>query len=510
MAIKFTKYIDITSGVGGAESVTERELIGRLFTANTLLPSNSIIEFTDKDEVGAYFGTTSTEYKRASFYFDRISKSITKAKKISFARWVDADTAAMIFGKKLTATLATFTAIADASFTLTIGAVSNNIGPIDFTGAVSLAAVATLIQTAIRTETGLQWTAATVTYDNTRGGFNLVTGDDSVNALISVSAGTTGTNIATTMGWFPEAINGIGGAIWSDGQTEQTITDILTDSTAISDNFGSFLFMPSLTLDQVTEAAIWNDGENVKFMYCIPVPDLATAQTYEAALIDYAGSGLTVTPADVTNEYPEMCPMTLMAETDYTQPNATINYMFQEFALTPSVTDTTTSDQYDAIRVNYYGQTQTAGRTRSFYQRGKLMGGSTAPVDMNTYANEVWLKDSSGVSLMNLLLAVEKIPANLQGVGQVLTILQGVIDRALSNGVISVGGVLNDTQKAYITQITQDPKAWYKVQNVGYWVNCTIVTQTDQTSAIEYVIKYTIVYKKDDVIRKVIGTDILI
>ena len=34
------------------------------------------------------------------------------------------------------------------------------------------------------------------------------------------------------------------------------------------------------------------------------------------------------------------------------------------------------------------------------------MGLSTDPLDMNTFANEQWLKDAAGVSIMNLLLAV--------------------------------------------------------------------------------------------------------
>ena len=84
MAIAFTKYILITSGVGGGNAVRKRELIGRLFTTNELVPTGSIVEFTTLADVGTYFGTTSEEYKRASFYFGFISKSINSAKNISY------------------------------------------------------------------------------------------------------------------------------------------------------------------------------------------------------------------------------------------------------------------------------------------------------------------------------------------------------------------------------------------------------------------------------------------
>jgi len=53
MAIKFTKYINITSGVGGTALVANRELIARVFTDNVLSPRN-ILEFTNASDVGTY------------------------------------------------------------------------------------------------------------------------------------------------------------------------------------------------------------------------------------------------------------------------------------------------------------------------------------------------------------------------------------------------------------------------------------------------------------------------
>lgn len=510
MAIRFTKYINITSGVGAGTQVATRDLIGRLFTTNTLLPSNSYIEFDTAEEVGDYFGTSSEEFKRAEFYFSFISKNITAPKKISYARWVDEDTAPMIFGARLTVSLSALQAITNGSFTLTIGGTTNEVSGLNFSGAASLAAVAALIETGINAESGgTMWSAATVEYDSTRGSFNFVGGSE-VDAAISVSAGTTGTNIATTIGWLPHSINGSAGAIWSDGQTTESITNVLTNSAEASDNFGSFLFMPPLTLDQITEASTWNSLQNVKFMFMSPVDGLENAELYYEALASYEGTGVTL--SITSNQYPEQFPMMILAATDYNAANSTQNYMYQQtkdIPLTPSVTNTQDSDAYDALRTNYYGQTQTAGRSLSFYQKGILMGSATAPIDMNTYANEIWFKDAAGAALMTLFLALPKISANAQGVGQILSTLQSVINLALTNGTISINGILTDTQKLYINQITNDPKAWYQVQNLGYWVNCVIESVTNG-DVIEYHAKYTLVYKKDDVVRKVDGTHILI
>lgn len=509
MAIRFTKYIDITSGVGAGTTVATRDLIARLFTTNTILPPNSYIEFDTATEVGAYFGTNSEEYKRAVFYFSYISESITSPQKISYARWSTSATAPSIRGAVLTRTPINFAAISDGSFTLTLGTTTHLISGLDFTSVLNMNNVATIIQAGINAQTGTQWTAATVTYNLSRNSLDFV-GGSTGNAVLSVAAGTTGTNIASFMGWYPNAPDSTTGAIWSDGSSVESITDTLIASDQASDNFGSFLFIPSLTIDQVVEAATWNKAENVKYQYHVGILDTVDPTTYTDVLSTIGGVGLTVVNA-TTALYHEMMPMAFLAATRYDQRNSTINYMFKQYpASTATVSTDAASDSYDALRVNYYGITQTAGRQYAFYQRGFLQGIDTDPVDMNTYANEQWFKDAAGAGLMTLLLALPKISANALGVSQILTVLQSVIDQALSNGTISVQGVLSTAQKLYIQQITGDPNAWYQIQNIGYWVSCVMESYVTTANVLEYKAVYTLVYKKDDVVRKVEGKHVLI
>lgn len=207
-------------------------------------------------------------------------------------------------------------------------------------------------------------------------------------------------------------------------------------------------------------------------------------------------------------EYPEMLPMAIEAATDYEVANSVQNYMFQQSTLTPSVNDDSTANAMDALRINYYGQTQTAGALLSFYQRGVLMGLPTDPLDMNTYANEQWLKDAATVAVMTLLVSLTRVSANAQGRSQILAILQDVVNRGLNNGTISVNKPLTTAQKVAITQITNDSNAFYQVQNNGYWLNCIIVASGGPV--VTYTAEYTLVYSKDDVIRQVQGTHVLI
>ena len=509
MAISFKRYVDITSGVAGNAVLTARALIARLFTSNPLLPPSSLVEMDNADDVAAYFGSSSEEYARALFYFGWISKNITAPQRICFARYVNVACAPVIWGAKTPKLLATFQSITAGQLSLNLGGTVRTFGPLDFSGAGSLAAVAAIMQAAIQgSGSPTLWSAATVVFDAQRSSFNFTGGVATSSGVTSISVTDGAQNLAAALGWTV-------GAILGEGSAAEVISDTLSASANFSNNFGSFLIMPTVTLDEATLAAAWNATQNVLYQYTIAVAP-ETAADWSAGLIGYAGTELTL---NTTNgEYPEMVPMMITAATNYQGTNATQNFMFQQFNLTPSVSDDEDADTYDALRVNYYGNTQDEGQQINFYQRGLMMGGNTAPVDMNTYANEQWLKSRAGGLIMSLQLALAKISANAQGRRQILTQLQsGLIGSAsqpgtaLGNGVISVGKTLTSTQQLYITNQTNDPNAWRQVQGAGYWLDVVIAPYTnDVTGLTEYKATYTLVYSKDDVVRLVVGTHTLI
>lgn len=494
MAISFKKYIDITSGVGGGAAVRERDLITRIFTTNALVSPNSYLEIESADEVATYFGSDSDEYKRAAFYFGWISKNISRAKKISFARFVDVNTVPRIFGIKRVYRIADFQSVTSGTLTLTLGTTNNLMG-LDFSTAASLTDVANILKTAINAQSGTQWTTATVYYDAVSQRF-ILTGGEAVEAEVKASG-----DVANLLGWGT-------GAIYSEGALAQSVTDTLIASADASNNFASFLFIPSLMNEQIIELAQWNDTQNVMYMYLVPC-DADNAETLSAALIGYSGVSLTLT--SLSNEYDEMIPGIILAATDYTKRNSSQNYMYQQFPeLTAKVTTTALSNTYDNLRVNYYGQTQTAGQRIAFYQRGVMMGGSQDLVDHNIYGNEIWLKDTVASKILSLLLSVSRIPANDNGRSQLLAVIQNNIDDALFNGTISVGKTLTQVQKLYITEITDDEQAWQQVQNIGYWIDCQMQSYVTQDGRTEFKAVYTLIYSKDDAIRKVEGTHTLI
>lgn len=643
MPININNYVNITSSVGGSTLVAQRQLIGRVFTDNYLLPQNTYMQFSNAAAVGSYFGTSSTEYLRASYYFGFINKQSQSPQAISFARSVTQGYA--LFTSDVTVGAYTaFTSITNGSLTIVVNGISYEVTGMNFSTATSLANVATIIQTALQASqypwlinavvtynstgnyfqisspnnlistlsiansgsgtdiavsgltdlidgsavidlpaaiygqtgvattllsewqaivagelnitlggvqtqiTGLNFSTATslggvstsvvsiltaaivaaqptnaayttavVSYNATNNTFNLTASPSSPDTLTSIGKATAN-DIAPNLGWATSAVFSDGnlvtpGALWENNYSVEVPGTTLGNSAQQSNNFGSFIYINKIPLSLVTQAAQWAKDQNVMYQYYVLVSlnntDPNYYVTWAAALKNTGATGAVIeSPSGTpTAEYPEMLPMAILASINFNLTNSAQNFMFYQSTLTPSVTTDALKSAIDAVKVNYYGQTQNAGQLLSFFQNGVLFGLPADPPDMTTFANEQWLKTSLSAALMNLLLSASQVPANRQGVSMILGIMQPIINQAVVNGVISSGKTLNQNQKLYITQISGDENSWITVQNSGYWIDC-VVAQNVNTGLYEA--NYTLIYSKDDVIRLINGTDILI
>jgi hypothetical protein len=509
MPISFSRYINIISGVGGAAQVKERDLILRVFTPNTDLPVGTTVEYLLPSELPAIetvFGIGSEEYKRALSYSSFVSKQITSPDKISFASYNAAATVSTAYGDPAaTGTIAQIIAAETDTFEIMFGATVANLSALNFSADVTYDQVAATLQTAIRAVGGLA--TATVIFNDVEGNF----------VIGSFTPG-----IASPLISFPNqagVLEGLFGMLSPNtvivpGEVAETPLQSVQNSVALNTNLATFLFTESsgLTLQQIEAITAWNVTQNNQYMFLV-LTTAANAAAWAAGLLGYAGVGLTLYVA--TNyDYPEMLPAKVAASTDYTQRNVSQNYEFQEdTTLVPTVTDDTDANTYDNLRVNYYGQTQVNGNEINFYQTGVLMGGANAPTDMNTYVNEIWLKGEISVAFMNALLALSEIPANAAGRAIALGIIQTVVDNgpgtATYNGVISVAETLDQTQIEYIVNLASLAVA-KQVQTIGYWFDVTFTSAVQTNGTTKWTLNYQLIYAKNNAIRAVNGSDILI
>lgn len=488
MAIPQTKYVNIISAVGGTSQVSQRDLIGRIFTNNSLVPYGAVLEFVGLDSVGNWFGTASDEYAFASKYFGYVSRSGNVPQKISFALHSDVAKPARLYGKVKPTSLATFKNLANADITIKIGEDSYALTGLDLTAATSLTDVAETVTEALDTAT--TETIASFTYDSVLGRFVLTTVATGADVTVGYPTGT----LAPLFGMSEGTV----GAILSEGSDSESGLTALSASAELTNNFYSFTFLTTVSDEE--EIAAWVKAQNIRYMWSLGVTT-SNATTKAALLKDYDGVGLTLGDDCV------FLPMAIAAAINYNTPNASVDFMYQQAAgIQASVTSQEAQQAYDAIRVNYYGTTQQAGNLISFYQDGKLQGSVQS---MGVFVNEAWLKDALFTSILNLRLSLDSLPANETGLAYVKTAIQEVIEKAQNNGVISIGKTLDATQKTYIAQITGDKNAWQSIQSVGYWLSATVEKYTENETE-KYKVSYLLVYAKGDSINFVDGKDILI
>ena len=516
MAISFRRYVDITSGVGAGVRVPGRDLVGRIFSVNVLIPTDTVVEFAEAAEVAAFFGSSSEEYRRAAFYFGFISKTQTRARKLSFVRYAPGAVPATLRGVSAVPDLAAFKNVTAGEFSMNLDSNTVRVIGVDLSAAVSYADVATALETAIHKaaipqpdpfadpeapapEAPMLWANSTVFFDARSKGFVFTAGESRACLIAPAESNDPVYGIASMLRWTADS-----GALASGGKEATSITDTLNECANRDNNFGSFLFMVDLSIDEMEEAASFAHLSNVGFMYCQRV-STANAAGAHNRLANFDGVALTEYDPRLS-EFPEMAPMTLLAASDYTRRASTLNYMFHQFNLTPTVMDNVKADLLDGYRVNYYGRTQQAGQVIDFYQRGILQGSISA---MNVYANEMWFKDRAGADIMTLMLALPKISANATGRIQILGALRNVIDMALLNGTISIDKPLTYAQKTLITEMTGDGLAWVQVQSQGYHLDA-YMQEISNGDHVEYKAVYLLIYAKDDVIYKTEGTHSLI
>ena len=489
MAIPQTKYVNIISAVGGTSQVSQRDLMGRVFTNNALVPAGAVLEFSGLDSVGDWFGIGSDEYKFAQKYFGYVSKSGNIPQKISFALHSSSAMAARLYGRAKATTLDYLKTLTNEDITFSIGGQSYTGSNINLSSATSFADVATAITTAL--PEGASEVISSFIYDSVLGRFVLTGSATGSTATMGYATG----SLASVLGMS----EGSNGAVLSNGSDATTGVAALSASAELTNNFYSFTFLTSVSGEEADIAA-WVKAQNVRYMWSLGVTT-ANASTMASALSEYDGVGLTLN-ADCV-----FLPMAIAAAINYDLPNASVDFMYQQATgITASVSSAADQAAYDAIRVNYYGTTQQAGNLISFYQDGKLQGSIAS---MGVYVNEAWLKDALFTSILNLRLSLDSLPANDTGLAYVKTAIQEIIEKAQNNGVISIGKTLDATQKAYIGQITGDKQAWQSIQSIGYWLSATVEKYTEQ-GVEKYKVSYLLVYSKGDSINFVDGKDILI
>lgn len=507
MSIPMSKYVAITSAVANTAAASRKDLILRVFTTNERFAANTVYEFTSSADVAGFAGSQSAEAMIAGEYFGWVSKTATKAQKISFMRYSFEALAPYMYSTQALTPLATLKAVKDGSMIVNMGGTAFTISNVDLSTAESYADVASAIQTAIQGNTGggTLWTAATVVYDASMSAFQLTGGETGENSIEYAEPGEEGTDLSALLGW-----NQAGAPVLSAGIKEQAIADILNKAIDLSTNFLTFAFVsPTDAYDNLDAIGAWVAEQNMNYRFTFDLgaanysEGIATAAKYEGMTAQYNINygNASALPAWLMSAI-------LPATTNYDKTNGVKSYMFQQFDSQPvsvGENDGTLYQTLDNLCINYNGQTQKSGRKIAFYQNGFNADGT----DTAVYDNEAWFKDAMATEFLNSFLALDFISADSDGLSVLTAALNGVAQEGLNNHVISKGRALETTEKAYVIQTMSDENAPLDLANNGYVYNIDITTETSGSATV-YVGNYVLMYLKNNTIRKVTGSQILI
>ena len=196
--ISQSQYVAITSGVGGAAQVSNREQILRVCTTAAQMPTETVLEYTSAQNVGNYFGFNSQEYAIAQSYFSYVNNYQQSPSKISFYADVSQGKAPFLWGTQEPAALTDFTSISDGAFVLSMGGVTETISGLSFSSASSYTQIAETIQTAIQAAQSSNnlWSQATFVYDSITSSFVLTGGAAEEAAIVALSSPSSGTDIS--------------------------------------------------------------------------------------------------------------------------------------------------------------------------------------------------------------------------------------------------------------------------------------------------------------------------
>jgi len=166
------------------------------------------------------------------------------------------------------------------------------------TGSQTLTFLAATTPIEFFTPTNTVFAGSSVTFS---GGRFTFTGGATGDYAIELQGNLGGTDLTPSplLGWLPRATftNGVyvAGSIVSNGATAETVTECLTTSASISNNFGSFLFLNNLNLSlaDAVLAATWNQTENNMYLFCAPVTS-TNYLAWTAGLSAIGGTGLTL------------------------------------------------------------------------------------------------------------------------------------------------------------------------------------------------------------------------
>lgn len=424
--------------------------------------------YTTIDEVVADFETTDEEYIAAAVFFSQNPRP----NQLMISRRADVAYAAELRGGlNAEQTLATWTAITDGEFTISIDGVEEDILAVNFTGDTSLDDVAASIEAIIQAVAAGGYTAATCTWNGDR--FTITSGTTGATSTITVLtevSGGAGTSIVTMLD------AGASGGTAIGGVDLETITESLDAITVVTDSWYGLAFTAEVNDVEasIIMAADWCEARIKLFANSSTDANVkdSLSTTDIAFVLDAAAYRRTFTYGSYSDEdYIAISAMSRLFIVNFSGVDTTITLKFKQF---PTITaDDLNSNEASII----------SGKSANYYA---LFGDSAMSAEgvcadgsfIDSVHGVDWLQNAIETNVFGRLYTeTTKVPLTDKGAAQLAEQVRNALNEAVTNGLVAPGTTNAGTflPQGYIvtTQKVADMSAGDKAARKGPLIQFT-------------------------------------
>ena len=431
MALPANSIVTINTAVASSGVVRREFGRGLLVTTDDALAAagaGRVQVYADLASFRADFGSTGDAYTEAAAWFGQNPFP----RNLVVVRWRNTDVDTVLRGGAATTTVATYTAISDGSFRL--GA--EDFDGLDLSGVTqTLAAIATALQTEIRTGTTAGYDTAVVTWNATASRWEVAFPDiDSGDAFFAVAHSTgTGTDVSSLFD-----LREADGATFSLGGDAEDVSDALDAAVEAQDFYFIGADNGIRSADDLEDISAWaGGGSYLASLESNDAAALITAETASAAAtVSAAGRGRTVITYSGRAQGAGTSIAARFSSINFGGLNTVITGKFKRL---PGVTaDDLTTTQVAELRRKRVNQYVTVGGV-PIYQEG-VTTAAGGWIDTRVWLD--WFTDAVRVAIYDLLVATPtRIPQTSRGLAALRSTVDAVCQEGVRNGGIAPGTV---------------------------------------------------------------------
>lgn len=397
---------------------------GLILGKSTVLPLEERIRtYSSLTGVVADFAANTEEYKSSAAYF---GQTPAPAQIMIGRRFLVAQAGKLRGSSGVSAVFTDYTGVSNGGFDITVNATLIQVTALNLTGAVSMAAIAALIQTKLAA--GLASTTCTWT-----GTYFLITSPTTgPTSLVTFASAPTGggapVDVSTLLGFTNDS-----GALAVNGIAIETCTDSLNASIAFNNNWYGLSLTADRSTQDVKDAAAFAEPNKKLHWYSTADANAKLAVATSDLLYFMKNLGYQYTVGFYSGSpNAHVSAMARAFVVDFSQPDSTITMKFKQL---PGVgVDTITEAERLAIE----------GKNGNWYSSvGGFAMIANGVVANGRFIDEVhgldWLQATVQNAVFAILATAIKVPLTNAGVARLIQAATGAFKQAKSNGLVAPG-----------------------------------------------------------------------